>query len=87
LLKRGGGFSGPWVGEYWGPGWERINPAEARCGEVAVAVIGPDLAEAAITCTLPPDTVAGAWRTTVSVRDGVPNSVWSEVVEFPVRGT
>ena len=54
---------------------------------MAVAVIGPDLAQAAVTCTLPTETIAGAWRTTVSVRDGVPNSVWSEVVEIPVRGT
>jgi hypothetical protein len=81
-----GGFSGPWVGGFWGPDWKRITPAETQCGEVVVEVIGPDRSEAAITCSLPVDTIAGAWRTTVSVRDGVPDSVWSEVVEFRVQG-
>ena len=28
-----GGFLGPWVGGYWGAGWERINPGEASAAK------------------------------------------------------
>jgi hypothetical protein len=77
-------FSGPWLNGWWAPNWRTLDAEQSQCGTVTVEVIAPHVASASVTCTLPADVPAGEWRTTVTVRDGVPNSFWGEIARFQV---
>lgn len=78
------GFDGPWVGGWWGPSWRSLTAEQTSCGTVDVELIDAHVATATLDCTLPADIPPGEWRTTVTVRDGVENSFWSELVKFQV---
>ena len=78
------GFDGPWVDGWWAPDWLPLSAEESQCSSVVVELVDGHRATATISCTLPVDIPRGEWRTSVTVRDGVVNSFWSEVVRFRV---